>query len=424
MTNNQFMIVRNGLLLLTFLPTIAVQARGLQPVDSVTTVLLSAIPGLQYDVVRFKVKPGARVKVILTNKDDMSHNLVFTKPAARLLVVNAALKLEEKGPMMNYIPGSSDVLWTIPVLSPGQEKSLAFTAPKSQGAYPYVCTFPGHGFVMYGVMYVTTDEHLPGIENDLNIPPTRREGKSAEATAKNDDHILHSVKTKSPHPYEGIENDLNIPPTRREGKSSEATAKNEGHTLHSVKTKSPHPYEPTAPYLYRVYMEGASPAAIAVNLPHELSYCWDAGTCQLRYAWQGGFVDNTAVWKGQHKNAVAKIVGTIFFREMTTHPLRIGSPEKIPVATYKGYQLINRYPEFHYTLDGTDVYELIQSKADGKGLVRTFRIPGVTKPVWLYVHPQDGIEYEAPLGKWEKNKLMLSSGQSREFTIVMTKSVK
>src|SRR5258708_25165257 len=383
MTNNQFMIVRNGLLLLTFLPTIAVQARGLQPVDSVTTVLLSAIPGLQYDVVRFKVKPGARVKVILKNKDDMRHNLVFTKPAARLLVVNAALKLEEKGPMMNYIPRSSDVLWTISVLSPGQEKSLAFTAPKSQGAYPYVCTFLGHGFVMYGVMYVTTDEHLPGIENDLNIPPTRREGKTAEATAKNDDHILHSVKTKSPHPY-----------------------------------------EPTAPYLYRVYMEDAGPAAIAVNLPHDLSYCWDAGTCQLRYAWQGGFVDNTAVWKGQHKNAVAKIVGTIFFREMTTHPLRIGSPEKIPVATYKGYQLINRYPEFHYTLDGTDVYELIQSKADGKGLVRTFRIPGMTKPVWLYVHPQDGIEYEAPLGKWEKNKLMLSSGQSREFTIVMTKSVK
>jgi len=380
MTSNQ--LVRNGLLLLTFLPTIAVQARGLQPVDSVTTVLLSAIPGLQYDVVRFKVKPGARVKVILTNKDDMSHNLVFTKPAARLLVVNAALKLEEKGPMMNYIPGSSDVLWTIPVLSPGQEKSLAFTAPKSQGAYPYVCTFPGHGFVMYGVMYVTTDEHLPGIENDLNIPPTRREGKSA------------------------------------------TTGKNEDHSLHSANTKSPHPYQPTAPYLYRVYMQDASPAAIAVNLPYELSYCWDAGTCQLRYAWQGGFVDNTAVWKGQHKNAVAKIMGTIFFREMTTHPLRIGSPEEIPVAAYKGYQLINRYPEFHYTLDGTDVYELIQSKADGKGLVRTFRIPGMTKPVWLYVHPQDGIEYEAPLGKWEKNKLMLSSGQSREFTIVMTKSVK
>jgi plastocyanin len=382
MTSNQF--IRNGSFLpLCLLLTIPVQLKASHPEDSVTTVLLNAIPGLQYDVVRFKVKPGARVKVILTNKDDMSHNLVFTKPGARLPVVNAALKLEEKGPMMNYIPGSADVLWSIPILSPGQVKSIAFTAPKSQGAYPYVCTFPGHGFVMYGVMYVTTDDHLPGIENDLNIPPTRREGKSAETTGKKEDH-----------------------------------------TLHSAKTKSPHPYEPTDPYLYRVYMEDASPAAIAVNLPHELSYCWDAGTCQLRYAWQGGFVDNTVVWKGQHKNAVAKIMGTIFFREMTTHPLRIGSPEKIPVVTYKGYQLINRYPEFHYTLDGIDVYELIQSKADGQGLVRRFRIPGVTKPVCLYVHSQEGIEYETLLGKWEKNKLMLSSSEAREFTIVITKSVK
>jgi hypothetical protein len=89
------------------------------------------------------VKPGARIKVILTNTDDMSHNLVFTKPGARLLVVDAGLKLEEKGPMMNYIPSSSDVLWSIPVLSPGQVKSIAFTAPKSQGAYPYV--YCSHG---------------------------------------------------------------------------------------------------------------------------------------------------------------------------------------------------------------------------------------------------------------------------------------
>src|SRR5882762_8396428 len=201
MTSNQF--IRNGSILpLCLLLTFPVQAMVSPPVDSVTTVLLSAIPGLQYDIVQFKVKPGARVKVFLTNTDDMSHNLVFTKPGARLLLVNAALKLEEKGPMMNYIPGSSDVLWTIPVLSPGQVKSIAFTAPNSQGAYPYVCTFPGHGFVMYGVMYVTTDEKLPDIENDLNIPPTRREVNSAQTAEKNEDHTLHSAKAKSPHPYE------------------------------------------------------------------------------------------------------------------------------------------------------------------------------------------------------------------------------
>ena len=378
------MLVRNGLFLLfAFLLAIPVQLLASQPEDSVTTISLNAIPGLQYDVVQFKVKPGARVKVMLSNKDDMSHNLVFTKPGARLLVVNAALKLEEKGPMMNYIPASSDVMWSIPVVSPGQIKSVAFTAPKNEGAYPYVCTFPGHGFVMYGVMYVTMDEKLPDIKNDLNIPPTRREVISDQTADKNEDH-----------------------------------------TLHSAKTKSPHPYEPKAPYLYRIYMEDASPASIAVNLPHELSYCWDAGTCQLRYAWQGGFVDNSTVWKGQHKNAVAKILGTVFFREMTSHPLRIGSPEEIPLAAYKGYQLINRYPEFHYTLNGIDVYELIQSKEDGTGLIRTFRIPDANKTVWLYVHPEEGMGYESRVGKWEKNRLMLSSGQAQEFTIVMTKGAK
>jgi hypothetical protein len=235
---------------------------------------------------------------------------------------------------------------------------------------------------MYGVMYVTMDEKLPDIENDLNIPPTRREVNSAGTVEESNDHASHSAKAKSPHPY-----------------------------------------EPTAPYLYRVYMEDASPAAIAVNLPHELSYCWDAGTCLLRYAWQGGFIDNSGVWKGQHKNAVAKIIGTIFFREMTTHPLRMGRPEEIPVAAYKGYRLINRYPEFHYSLNGIDVYELIQSKEDGQGLVRTFRIPGAGKTVWLYVHPEDGVKYESRLGKWEKNRLTLSAGEAQEFTIVMTKKI-
>jgi plastocyanin len=370
------------LLLFTLLPTIRVQAMAFQPEDS-TIVSLKAIAGFQYDLVRFKVKPGATVKVILTNSDDMSHNLVFTKPGARERVVSAAMKLEEKGPALDYIPASSDVLWTIPLLSPGNKKSVVFTAPESRGAYPYVCTFPGHGYVMYGVMYVTTEEHLPDMENDLNIPPSRRQVNSAKAIEKDKDHALHSANTKSPHPY-----------------------------------------EPKVPYLYRTYMEDASPAAIAVNLPHELSYCWDAGTCQLRYAWQGGFVDNSTVWKGDHKNAVAKIIGTIFFREMTTHPLRIGLPGKIPVAVYKGYQLINRYPEFHYSLDGFDVYELIQSKADGTGLVRIFRIPGINKSVWLFVHPEEGLDYETPIGKWEKNRLFLTSSQAREFTIVMTKRMK
>lgn len=367
------------LLIFLFLLFSSAQATALQAEDPVTTVSIMANAGLQYDLVRFKVKPGATVKIIFTNKDDMSHNLVFSKPGTREHVVNEAMKLEENGPLLDYIPKSSDVLWALPVLAPGEIKSITFTAPTSQGIYPYVCTFPGHGFSMYGAMYVTRDENLPDIQNDLNVPPSRRQTDAV------------------------------------------AGDKNKNHTTHMANGKPLHPYEPIAPYLYRAYMEDASPAAIAVHLPHQLSYCWDAGTCQLRYAWQGGFIDNSGLWKGK-PNAEAKILGTVFFREKLRYPLRIGRPEEIPVAEYKGYQLINRYPEFHYTLNGIDVYERIQPKEGGNGLIRTFRIPECNESVWFFSHAEDGIEYETSVGKWENNKLRLSSAEARKFTIVMTKS--
>jgi hypothetical protein len=70
------------------------------------------------------------------------------------------------------------------------------------------------------------------------------------------------------------------------------------------------------------------------------------------------------------------------------------------------------------------VYELIQSKADGTGLVRTIRVPHAGKNIWLYIHAEDGMEYECRLGKWEKNRLMLSPDQAREFSVVMTKTAK
>ncbi|SMC65690.1 plastocyanin/azurin family copper-binding protein [Pedobacter africanus] len=357
-----------------------------QPAAAAPTVIeLKVLPGLQYDVVRFTVKPGAAVKLNFTNTDDMSHNLLITKPGARVNVVNAALQLEEKGPAMNYVPKSADVLWSIPVVSPDQTRSLTFKAPAKAGAYPYVCTFPGHGFVMYGVMYVNAGGEMPDIKTDPNIPPSRQEEQVA-AAASQDMHNQHDMH-KMAEPK---------------------------------KVQANHPYTPVAPYLYRIFMEDAGPAAIAVSLPQELSYCWDAGLCRLRYAWKGGFVDNTGIWKG-HADAVAKIVGTIFYREIMSSPLRIGKADEIPVAAYKGYRLVNKYPEFHYTLNGTDVYELILPKEDGKGLIRKFRIPDAGKTVWLACGISNESEtYEASSGVWEKDKLKLSPQQARDFSVTIT----
>ncbi|MEX2232098.1 MAG: plastocyanin/azurin family copper-binding protein [Cyclobacteriaceae bacterium] len=360
--------------LLAFLPKSNIEMEFAQNDTDTTTITLNAVAGLQYDLVRFSVKPGAKVKVVLTNMDDMSHNLLFTKPGKREYVVNEALQLEEKGPSMDYIPDSPEVLWSIPVTSPGEVKTLTFTAPGATGVYPYVCTFPGHGFSMYGAMYVNTDGKMPELEKDENIPLSRRGG---------DKH-------------------------------------DQAHASHPQQSQRAHPYELTPPYLYRAYMNDASPASIAVNLPHDLSYCWDTETCELRYAWQGAFVDNAGLWKGK-PNSEAKVFGTIFYRNGVRQPLRIGKAETISIVGYKGYRLINRYPEFHYTLDGVDVYEIIHPTEAGDGLIRTFSIPEGKKDLWFQVDARDGMKYESSAGQWQNNRLMIPASDVKKFSIVMIK---
>lgn len=348
--------------------------------DNLLTVHMKVETGLQFDVVRFHAKPGQKVKIIFENTDDMDHNMVITKPGAREEIVTAALNLGEKGPAVNYIPKSAKVLWSVPVVSPHQQRVLNFTAPAEAGVYPYVCTYPGHGFVMYGAMYVNTTGKMPELSKDTQIPPNRR-GEAMSDGEKHDD--MHA-----------------------------------GHHMPAV-PKPLHPYTPKPPYLYRVFIAGASPAAIAVSLPDSLSYCWDAGTCRLRFAWKGGFLDNSDLWKGKG-DALAKVVGKVFFRD-TTFPFSFDEQGTLPRAAYKGYRLINRYPEFHYTINGTDVYEVIRPATHG-GLSRTFKIPAASTPIWFTIASAEATNCKASAGQWQNGKLKLTAAQAKNFTITMNET--
>lgn len=323
---------------------------------------IKAIAGLKFDLARIKVEPGERIKLILTNADEMDHNLVITKPGARQEVVEASHKLGVDGPRLNYVPASENVLWSIRVVTPGQSAYIIFQAPEKEDVYPYVCTFPGHGLVMYGAMYVTTKD-LPPLAKDTSVPPV-------------DNKTHHEVV------------DL-------------------------------HPYQTTPPYLYRIFMPGAGPAAIAVSLPNQLSYCWDAGSCRLRYAWQGEFLDPRNYFDKKAEK-YAKILGSIFYRDMTTYPLRF-SIDKNPVVAFKGYKLIDRYPEFHYTIDGNDVYELIKPKEDGSGLVRSFKVSEAKGSLHFVFDKSDGVEYTTSKGKIENDHISLTAEDAHAFVIVMTK---
>ena len=138
---------------------------------------IRAKAGLQFSIVRFEAKPNQKIHLNIFNEDEMAHNLVFTKPGQRAAVANAALNLGEKAEEKNWVPDLDSVLWNTPVLKPGEGHELKFQAPKEKGIYPYVCTFIGHGFVMYGAMYVGTT--MPELSTDQNIPELARNGKNA-----------------------------------------------------------------------------------------------------------------------------------------------------------------------------------------------------------------------------------------------------
>ena len=162
------------LLVLQVLPSMAQKAKTAE-------IKLSVLPGLQFNLPRFQVKPGQQVNIVFNNTDNMEHNLLIVNPGQREKIVQKAMSMGSNGAKNNYIPGDSDVLWSIPVLRTGQTQTLTFKAPDKEGVYPYVCTFPGHGFIMYGAMYVSSSGTMPPIEKDKNVSPSRMKADASHA---------------------------------------------------------------------------------------------------------------------------------------------------------------------------------------------------------------------------------------------------
>lgn len=197
------------------------------PALNAARVEISTLPGLRYDVKAFYVEPGETVEIVFSNNDDMEHNLVVTKSGAREAVVQAALQLGGAGAAVGYVPDSLDVLTNTPVVASGETFTLIFVAPTEIGSYPFVCTYPGHGFIMFGTMIVA-NETRPIEMNSAEMPMGGG-----------------------------------------------------GHDMHSMNAERP--------VVKRCFMPDSGPASIAVTLPGGYSYCWDAGAVRFRYAWKGGY---------------------------------------------------------------------------------------------------------------------------------------
>ena len=67
------------------------------------------------------------------------------------------------------------------------------------------------------------------------------------------------------------------------------------------------------------------------------------------------------------------------------------------------------------------MYELIKSNRDGTGIIRTFKIPNLTRTIWFVTDAGDGVNYKSSQGFWENNQLKLFPDEASLFTLTMTK---
>lgn len=127
------------------------------------------------------------------------------------------------------------------------------------------------------------------------------------------------------------------------------------------------------PQVQRMFLPEASPAAIAVALPGDLSFCFDATECRLRYVWKGGFIDGWDYWKG-NGSSLAKLDGAVVYRESRfplTWPL---AGEETP-PKFLGYRVAkDGLPTFRYQRGGVTWAETIKPLSDGTGIERHFEL--------------------------------------------------
>jgi cytochrome c551/c552 len=173
------------------------------------------------------------------------------------------------------------------------------------------------------------------------------------------------------------------------------------------------------PVVYRTYLPDAPSRAIAVGLPSDVSFGFDAQNCRLLYAWRGGFLDVTKSWKG-FGGWYSKLLGERFHVAPPGFPLRVGDPQKEPKVQFKGYDLVDGYPVFKYLVDGSSVRHWISIREVGErelAVLHRFRLPGNTKPVYFLAGTGAGTTHHSGDAEWTDGSWKVRAEKLTQFSI-------
>ena len=326
-------------------------AKAVDPKKAGRVVRLEMAEGLRFDPPRFEAKAGELLQLQLENVDPshLAHNLVVVAPGQVQEVVKQAMEMGEAGPNQAFVPKHPAIIAaSSKLVDPEKKLQVRFTVPSEPGVYGYVCTVPGHGMVMYGAMYV--DVPPPPLAKDPNIPQLTLE-KGLVGGGKR-------------------------------------------------------------PFVQRMFVPDAGPAAIAVALNGTQNYCFDAGNCRLRFVWDGPFLDASAHFRGN--GARLADLGNDPWWMGNAFPLRFGDAQSVPkTLQFLGYQVEDGIPEFRYRAGQQEVFQRVLPSE--KGISIRFRLPGVKGKVFFVGDSAE--QWSSPAGSFKKGVLEVPSAKAAEFEV-------
>jgi azurin len=122
------------------------------------TIEVTCNDEMRYNIKGFEVEVGQKVTLVFKNVGNipvakMAHNLVILKPGTNLLAFAAKCGDPKTGHLPVDAAMKNQIFAHTKLLGGGESHTLYFI-PKEPGAYPFICTTPGHFTMMQGVMTV------------------------------------------------------------------------------------------------------------------------------------------------------------------------------------------------------------------------------------------------------------------------------
>lgn len=317
---------------------------------------------MKYDIEQFEVKPGANVRLTLHNSDEMQHNLLILTPGEGqpLAVAQRAWALGTDAVKKQFVPDGADVLFHTRVLDPNQSDTITFVAPEKEGDYPFVCTLPGHAFVMKGKMRVSKTATGAVVA-----------AKAAKVDASSKTHV----------------------------------------------------HVTDEPKVIRAFVDGGPARSISVGLPGGTNFLFDAEQCYVRFGWFGMFLD-VGPNVNDRGGGWCKILGEKFELGDSGFPISVGTRDAQQVVKFAGYRMRGKdAPQFSFIIAGRRVTQTITAAPSGIGLRSEFEFESDPGAVYFYVSPH-GLQLSSSAGTWHDGRLELPAGAAKKFSVTIAHAPK